>query len=179
MNAEEDGGIGVSQASTEAKSPARAIMDAPEWLNDLSGAVIGCAMEVHSQLGPGLLERIYEQALAYELTESGLSVKRQSPIVVKYKHIEIGGQRLDLVVNDTIVVELKAVDAVSNAHLAQLVSYLRAARMPLGLVINFNELRLKDGIYRRMNAQALAHWDRSSSATQSQRTVRSPQSATR
>lgn len=160
MNAEEGKGRGEAQASIERLSVVRSILDAPEWLNILSGRVIGCAMEVHSHLGPGLLERIYEEALAFELENAGLCVHRQAPIVVSYKGLELGGQRLDLVVEGTIIVELKAVEVVSGAHFAQLVSYLRAAQLPLGLLINFNCLRLKDGLYRRLNTQALPNWMR-------------------
>ena len=108
-------------------------------------------MEVHSTLGPGLLERVYEEAMAYELREAGLGFERQKEIVIPYKAIRLSVQRLDLVVERTVVVELKATEDVAPVHLAQLVSYLRAARLPLGLVINFNERRLKDGIFRRIN----------------------------
>lgn len=159
MNAEEDRGVGVTQASSGAASPVRAILEAPDSLNEMSGRIIGCALEAHSHLGPGLLERIYEEALAFELAGAGLSVQRQAPIDISYKGLKIGGQRVDLVVEGTIIVELKAVENVSDTHLAQLVSYLRAARLPLGLLINFNCLRLKDGLFRRMNTLALPHWD--------------------
>lgn len=125
--------------------------DRDERLNALSHRIIGCAMEVHSTLGPGLLERVYEEALAYELREAELEYERQKEIVIPYKAIRLPVQRLDLVVESTVVVELKATEDVAPVHLAQLVSYLRAARLPLGLVINFNERRLKDGIFRRIN----------------------------
>lgn len=123
----------------------------PEALNDVTGAIIGCAMEVHSHLGPGLIERLYEDAMIHELGERGLTVARQVPIAVPYKSITLSGQRLDLVVNASVVVELKSIEAVSQTHLAQLVSYLRAGGYPVGLLLNFNVARLKDGIFRRAN----------------------------
>ncbi len=124
-----------------------------EW-NLKTQRVIGLAMEVHSILGPGLVERLYEDALSYELGRAGFSIKRQHPIRLRYKEIELGEQRLDLVVDDLVVLELKSVDAVSDLMLAQLVSYLRSARLPLGLLINFNVPPIKDGIYRRLNPVA-------------------------
>lgn len=125
-----------------------------EW-NLLTRRIIGCAMEVHSNLGPGYLERIYEDALMYELAQSGIAAQRQVEIVVPYKGISLGGQRLDVVVESLVVVEIKAVAEVPDLHLAQLVSYLRGAKLPLGLLINFNSRRLKDGIFRRLNDAAL------------------------
>lgn len=127
----------------------------PQECNELTKRVIGLAMEVHTQLGPGLLERLYEEAFNFELRNAGLEVKRQYPIRVQYKSIELGEQRLDLVVNDLVVVEIKASSEVADAHLAQLTSYLKASRLPLGLLINFHALRLKDGVYRRVNPTAL------------------------
>lgn len=112
-------------------------------------------MEVHTILGPGLLERMYEDALVYELGLRGLSVEQQFPIRIRYKEIDLSQQRLDLVVERLVVVELKAVERVSDVFLAQLVSYMRSARLPLGLLINFHTLHLKDGIYRRINHYAI------------------------
>lgn len=125
-----------------------------EW-NMLTRRIIGCALEVHSNLGPGFLERIYEDALMYEFEQAGISARRQVEIVVPYKGISLGGQRLDVVVESLVVVEIKAVAEVPDLHLAQLVSYLRGARLPLGLLINFHARRLKDGIFRRLNEAAL------------------------
>jgi len=137
--------------------PAAEYLDAqiPQEWNELTKRVIGLAMEVHTQLGPGLLERLYEEAFDFELRNAGLEVKRQYPVRVLYKSIELGEQRLDLVVNDLVVVEIKASSGVADAHLAQLTSYLKASRLPLGLLINFHALRLKDGVYRRLNPAAL------------------------
>lgn len=121
----------------------------PEW-NRLTEAVIGAAMEVHSLIGPGLLERLYEQAMCHELEHRGISFRRQFPIRVRYKQFDLGDQFVDLLAGDLLVVELKSVERVHDTHLAQLLSYMRAGRLPLGLVINFNCARLKDGIYRRV-----------------------------
>lgn len=124
----------------------------PEW-NRITEAVIGAAMEVHSHLGPGLLEKHYERALMHELASRGLNVRTQVAVRLSYKGADIGEQCLDLVVEDLLVIELKAVDAVHDVHLAQLVSYLTASGKPLGLLINFNVARLKDGLYRRVRTR--------------------------
>jgi GxxExxY protein len=121
-----------------------------EW-NAVTERIIACAMEVHSVLGPGFAERQYEDAMMYELTAHGLAAARQAPVRVRYKAIDLSEQRLDLVVESLVVVELKAVDRVHDVHLAQLVSYLRSADLPLGLLLNFNEARLVKGVYRRIN----------------------------
>jgi len=121
----------------------------PEW-NRISSMVIGAAMSVHSEIGPGLLERFYEVALEHELGLVGLRVRRQHPVRVGYKGVDLGLHVLDLVVEDLIVLELKAVEQVHDHHLAQLVSSMRLAKLPLGLLINFNVASLKDGLYRRI-----------------------------
>jgi len=99
-------------------------------------------------LGPGFLESVYEKALEYELGLRGLPVARQQDIIVQFKELRIEGQRLDLIVGGRIIVELKAVDAVARIHQAKLISYLKAAGLRLGLIINFNVTVLKDGIQR-------------------------------
>ncbi len=157
MNAEENRGGGEGRGE-QAPSGVRALLEAPEWLNELSGRIIGCAMEVHTVLGPGLIERLYEDALEYELRRQGTLAHRQAEIVMHYKDLALRGQRLDLVADGAVIVELKSVDSVADVHLAQLVSYLRAARLPLGRLINFNVPRLKDGVCRRLNERALPHW---------------------
>jgi len=128
----------------------------PAAWNDLTRRVIGCAMEVHTHLGPGLVERLYEDALDYELRRAGIAFARQHPVRVRYKEIVLSEQRLDLFFPDLLVVEIKAVEHVPDIHLAQLVSYLRSADVPLGLLINFNAMRLKDGIFRRINPYSTA-----------------------
>jgi len=116
----------------------------------LTGRVIGCAIEVHHHLGPGLLESIYENALCHELNEAGIGFVRQHPISVNYKGHDIGCDFvLGLVVERSLVLEIKAVPRLHPIHEAQLLTYLRVSGLPLGLLMNFNEVRLKDGIRRR------------------------------
>jgi len=118
-------------------------------LGALSKAIIGCAIAVHKQLGPGLLESAYETCLAYELTENGLQVHRQKPMPLTYREIELDcGYRLDLLVNEQVIVEVKAVDQLLPVHDAQLMTYMKLANCKLGLLINFNEKLLKHGIHR-------------------------------
>lgn len=135
---------------------AQRIAELPESLNRLSERVIGCAIEVHRQLGPGLLERIYEDALLYELDAAKLHSERQVVMPVRYKSATLQGQRLDLIVEGLIVLELKAVESVADVHLAQLVTYLRIADLPLGILINFNVPLLSKGVYRRINSAAIS-----------------------
>lgn len=129
--------------------------DIPPELNELTQQIIGCAIEVHRSLGPGLLERLYEQAFEHELSLAGLAVSRQMPITLRYKGVDLSGQVLDLVVEDRVVVELKAVEKVADVHLAQLVSYLHAGQYPIGLLINFHVPVLRSGVFRRLNSRLL------------------------
>jgi GxxExxY protein len=105
--------------------------------------VIGAAVEVHKELGPGFLESIYEQALKVELSESGLIFDSQKEIKVEYSGVEVGAHRLDLVVEEEIIVELKAVKELSDIHFAQLRSYLKATGMKVGLLLNFSKPTLE------------------------------------
>jgi len=105
---------------------------------DLTDKIIGCAIEVHKKLGPGFLESIYENAFIIELDKQNLRVERQREVVVKYDSIEIGRHRLDLVIDDTIVVELKAVKNIEDVHFAIVKSYLKALGKEHGLIINFS-----------------------------------------
>lgn len=123
----------------------------PEPVELLSRRVIGCAIEVHRHLGPGLLESIYEGAIARELAISGVSVNRQMEIEVPYKGVVLRGQRLDMVAGGSIVLELKSVAEIHPVHKAQLLSYLRLANLPLGLLINFNVPLLREGLRRVIN----------------------------
>ncbi|MBC7772363.1 MAG: GxxExxY protein [Pyrinomonadaceae bacterium] len=125
--------------------------DVPVPIDNLSRQVIGCALEVHSQLGPGLLESLYETALEYELNEQHIAVQRQIELVVPYKKIMLKGQRLDLLVGGSIIVELKSISSLAEIHTAQLLSYLRAADKPVGLLFNFNTVHLRDAIKRVFN----------------------------
>ncbi len=120
-------------------------------LNDLSYAIIGCSYTVHSELGPGLLESTYEVCLEYELLKKGLKVERQKSLPVVYKNIKLdAGYRIDLLVEDKIIVELKSCEAIAPVHEAQLLTYLKLAKIKLGLLINFNVADLKKGIRRRV-----------------------------
>ncbi|WP_341904305.1 GxxExxY protein [Fluviicola taffensis] len=120
--------------------------------NELSSIIIGAAIEVHNSLGPGLLESVYETCLYYELKEIGLKVERQLDLPVIYKNIRLDtGFRLDLLIQDKVVIEVKAVKELSDIHLAQTLTYLKLTDTKLGLLINFNETRLKHGIKRIVN----------------------------
>ena len=117
--------------------------------DELSNQVIGCAIEVHCILGPGLLEETYKQCLAHELHTQGLHVGVEVPLPVKYKAIKLNcGYRLDLFVENALVIELKAVDRLSPIHQAQLITYLKLSGTKTGLLINFNVQKLKEGIKR-------------------------------
>jgi len=121
-------------------------------LSELSGAVIGAAIEVHRVLGPGLLESAYELALERELGLRKVPVQRQVAVPLEYKGLELGdGFRLDLLVDDALVVEVKAVERLQPIHEAQLLTYLKLANKRLGLLINFNERTLKEGVKRVAN----------------------------
>lgn len=121
-----------------------------EW-NALTEQILAAAFEVHTQLGPGLREKLYERAMVHELQTRGMTVVQQAPYAVHFKGIDLGCQIIDTVVNDLVVLELKAVEKVTEEHLAQLVGYLRFSGLPLGLVLNFNKAHLRDGIHRRIN----------------------------
>ncbi len=116
---------------------------------DLSGRVIGAAMKVHSALGPGLLESAYEACLVHELMKTGLKIERQIALPLSYDGVFVDiGYRLDLLVSDVLIVELKAVDKLATIHQAQLMSYLKLSGKRIGLLINFNTEHLRDGIKR-------------------------------
>ena len=121
-------------------------------LSAVSGDVIGCAMEVHSTLGPGLLESAYEACLRYELSGLGYTVIAQQPLPLVYKEVRLDvGYRIDLLVENAVVVELKTVDRLLPIHEAQLLSYLKLTGLKVGLLINFHVPVLKDGLKRLMN----------------------------
>ena len=120
--------------------------------NHYSGQVVNAAMKVHSSLGPGLLESAYEACLIHELKNRGISTKSQVAMHVEYDGTKIDvGYRVDLLVEESIIVELKAVDKISPLHMAQLMSYLKLGGIRLGLLINFNTISLRDGIHRIIN----------------------------
>jgi GxxExxY protein len=119
---------------------------------ELSGTVLGAAIEVHRLLGPGLLESAYELALERELVLRGVQIERQKAVSLEYKGMALGdGFRIDLLVEDRLVVEVKAVDRIQAVHEAQLLTYLRLTGKSLGLLINFNESVLKSGVRRVVN----------------------------
>ena len=118
-------------------------------INELSYKVIGCAYEVHKALGPGLLESTYETCLCYELDKLGIGFEKQKPLSIKYKDIKLdNGYRIDILVENQIVVELKSVEELLPIHTAQLLTYLRLSERPLGFLINFNVINLQKGIRR-------------------------------
>lgn len=131
-------------------------------LNELSRKVIGLAIEVHRELGPGLLESAYEEALAYELTQTGIPFTRQQETPLLYKGVKLDcGYRLDLIIADKLIVELKTVSEILPIHHAQLLTYLKLQQRSLGLLINFNVPVLKDGV-RRIVAGELFKTERTS-----------------
>lgn len=118
-------------------------------LNDLTHKIIGCAIEVHKQLGPGLLESAYEECLCYELSLNGLNYERQVPVPVVYKEIKLNaGYRIDVLVEKIVIVELKAIEALTPVHDAQFLTHLKFANKKIGLLMNFNTLRLTDQLRR-------------------------------
>jgi GxxExxY protein len=120
--------------------------------NEIGDAIIASAMKVHSAIGPGLLESAYETCLFYELDKQGLSVRRQALIPIRYEDLTIdNGYRVDLLVGDRVVVELKTVESILPVHRGQLLSYLRLGGFKLGYLLNFNVARLRDGIVRMAN----------------------------
>jgi len=111
--------------------------------------IIGCAIEVHKVLGPGMLESAYEECLAFELKNAGFSIERQKPISIVYQEIKLDcGYRIDILVDNLVVIELKTVDAFAPVHEAQILTYMKFAKKNLGLLINFNVVLLKTGIKR-------------------------------
>ncbi len=127
-------------------------MTEKDRLNQITDTIIGDAIAVHRALGPGLLESAYEACLAFELTEHGLKVERQKPLPVVYRDVKLDcGYRLDILVEESTVVEIKAVDCLAPIHKAQLLSYLRLSGCKVGLLINFNVKLLMNGIVRMVN----------------------------
>jgi GxxExxY protein len=117
--------------------------------NEISQTIIGCAIEVHKILGPGLLESAYEECLYYELQMSGLKVEKQKSLPLVYKEVKLdAGYRIDLLVEDKVVIEIKSVDALNDIHTAQVLTYLKLSGCKLGLLMNFNTLKVVDGIKR-------------------------------
>ena len=120
--------------------------------NKISSVVIGRAIEIHKSLGPGLLESAYQECLYYELIKSGLYVEKEKPMPIVYKEVKLDhGYRLDLLVENQVVLELKTVDTIIDVHIAQILTYLKLGDYKLGLLINFNVKLLRNGIRRFIN----------------------------
>jgi len=120
--------------------------------NELSKKVIGCAIEIHKQLGPGLLESAYQECLYYELKLLGLKVQKEKPMPIIYKEVKLDhGYRIDLLVENKLVVEIKTVEEFNEVHTAQVLTYLRLGKYKLGLLLNFHTTVLKNGIKRIIN----------------------------
>jgi GxxExxY protein len=118
-------------------------------LNRITEKIIGCAIEVHKHLGPGLLESAYEECLFYELLHAGLNAEKQRPVHVVYKEIHLDcGYRIDILVENTVIIELKTVELFSPVHEAQILTYMKFAQKSIGLLINFNVTVLKNGLRR-------------------------------
>ena len=115
---------------------------------DITEKIISCAIEVHSSLGPGLLENLYEEAMEHELKSRNIAYKRQKELEIKYKGNPIGNYRLDYLIENKVIVELKCVEAIKGIHIAQVLTYLKAENLRVGLLINFNVDKLKEGIRR-------------------------------
>ena len=120
--------------------------------NELSNKIIGLAIEVHNALGPGLLESAYKECLYYKIGQSGLVVEKEKPIPLVFEEVKLEcGYRIDLLVNNRLVIEIKSVEALNDIHLAQTLTYLKLGNYKLGLLINFNVVKVKDGIRRVIN----------------------------
>jgi len=127
-------------------------MTEKEKLNQITENIISAAIDVHRALGPGLLESAYEACLAFELAERGLKIERQKPLPVIYRQVKLDcGYRLDLLVEEAVIVEVKTVDRIAPIHKAQLLSYLRLSGRKVGLLMNFNVEVLKNGVVRLVN----------------------------
>jgi len=120
--------------------------------NEIAKVIVNCAYRVHTALGPGLLESSYEECLFYELQKVGLNVEKQKPLPLIYEEVKLDiGYRIDLYVNNKVIIEVKSVDALNEVHMAQILTYLKLSGCKLGLLINFNVALIKNGIRRVVN----------------------------
>jgi len=141
----------VKTKHTERSQNTQITMDYTEE-NQLSNIIIGCAIEVHKQLGPGLLESAYQECLQYELIKAGLEVIKEKPMPIIYKDVKLDhGYRIDLLVNNKVVIEIKTVEQFTEVHTAQVLTYLKLGNYKLGILLNFYVTTLKDGIKRVIN----------------------------
>jgi len=121
-------------------------------INELSGLIIGMAIEVHTALGPGLLESCYKECLYYKIGKSGLYVEKEKPMPLVYEDVKLEcGYRIDLMIENKLIIEIKSVETLNDIHLAQTLTYLKLGNYKLGLLMNFNVVKLKDGIKRVIN----------------------------
>ncbi len=121
-------------------------------INQITEQILKCAYQVHTALGPGLLESAYEECLFFELIQSGMIVAKQKPLPLIYKDVKLdAGYRIDLLVENKVVVEIKSVEAISDVHIAQVLTYLKLSGCKIGLLLNFNVVSLKQGIKRLAN----------------------------
>jgi GxxExxY protein len=131
------------------------LTEIPADLESLSYKIIGLAIEVHRQLGPGLLESAYQHCLCYEIKKAGLKVEKELTLPILYKDIKLDhGYRIDLLIEDRLVIELKTVESFTSVHFAQILTYLRLGNYPLGLLINYNSKILKNNIKRFINSNS-------------------------
>ena len=120
--------------------------------NEISYKIRGAIFNVYNNLGPGLLESVYQSALEYELKKEGLKVKKEVPLPVYYDNVKLEvGFRLDLLVEDKVIIELKSVENLANVHHKQVLTYLKLSNLKLGILVNFNTEKIVDGIYRKVN----------------------------
>lgn len=120
--------------------------------NEISKILVDCCFKVHTELGPGLLESVYEEVLSYEILKRGLNIERQKGIPVIYDNIKMElGFRADIIVENKVIIELKSIEAVAPVHTKQVLTYLKLTGLKLGLLVNFNEALIKDGIKRIVN----------------------------
>lgn len=118
-------------------------------INEITEKIIACAIKVHTNLGPGLLESAYKECLYYELIKAGLTTEKEKPLPLIYEEIKMDcGYRVDLLIENSVVVEIKSVDAINDIFIAQVLTYLKLSKCRIGLLINFNVVKLKDGIKR-------------------------------
>ena len=120
--------------------------------NEITEVIIGCAIKVHRSLGPGLLESAYEECMDYELRKTNLEIERQKPLPLIYEEVKLDcGYRLDFMANKKVIIEIKSIEALNDIHLAQTLTYLRLSGCKVGLLINFNVLKLTNGVKRVVN----------------------------
>lgn len=124
-------------------------------INELTEEIIGCAIKVHKELGPGLLESSYEECICYEMDQIGLKFRRQQPMPLVYKEVKLEiGYRPDVIVEDKVIIEVKAIEALNDVHVAQVLTYLKLSGCDVGLLINFNVNQLVKGVKRLLNKES-------------------------